>query len=285
MSKIGVSNGGMASVNVQITESVTLDSRIIASSYGSGHAHPAYQVGILEGGRSRAFYRGLHQTSADELIVFDSGEPHGGYVIGHEGWLRRTFLDIEPCALQRIGCAVTGRSVPAFHFPALGVADLFAPFASLFADLRQGVPKLEAEARTVDALLLLLERHADVRLRPRPIGQEPKAVREVRAYLEANLAENVSLEVLGEVTQMNWDYLRKAFRAHIGVPPHRYQVLLRLGRAKRLITNGAPLAQTAVAVGFADQAHLTRAFRRHLEMTPGSLRHKPSVQNVQDLGR
>ena len=288
MSKISVSNGGMTPVNVQITEGVTLDSRIIASGYGSGHAHPAYQVGILEGGRSRAFYRGSHQTSANELIIFDSGEPHAGHLIGHTGWLRRTFLDIEPCALQRIGGVVTGRSMPAFYFPALGVADLFAPFASLFADLRRGVPKLEAEARTVDALSLLLERHADVRLRPRPIGQEPKAVREVRAYLEANLAENVSLEVLGEVTQMNWDYLRKAFRRSVGVPPHRYQILLRLERAKHLISRGTPIAQAAVAVGFADQAHLTRAFKRQLEVTPSLVRKKPEgekleVQNIQDL--
>ena len=267
----------------QILAGVTLSSHVMPNGYGSGHAHPAYQVGILEGGRGHAFYRGAHQTLADELIIFDSGEPHGGRVIGDVGWLRRTFLDVEPFALRRIYGAAVNKAVPTFHFPTLNVPYLSETFTDLFTDIRGGVLALEAEARTVDALSLLLERHADIPLRPRAIGHEPRAVREVRAYLDAHLHKNVSLQELGEVTQMNWDYLRKAFRAHVGVPPHRYQVLLRLGRAKRLIASGTPLAQAAVAVGFADQAHLTRAFRKHLEMTPSSLRHKPSVQNVQDL--
>ena len=267
----------------QILTGVTLSSHVMPSGYGSGHAHPAYQIGTLEGGRGHAFYRGAHQTLADDLIIFDSGEPHGGRMIGDAGWLRRTFLDVEPFALRRISSAVADEPAEASHFPKLSAPDLSETFADLFAAIRGGVSTLEAQERTVDALSLLLERHADTSLRPRSVGQEPRSVREVRAYLEANLAENVSLETLGEVAGMNWDYLRKAFRAHVGVPPHRYQTLLRLERAKRLIAEGVPIAQAALAVGFADQAHLTRAYRRHLEVTPSLLNGKPEVQNVQDL--
>ena len=276
--------GGMA-LEMNVLDGVTLNSSALPSGYSAGHAHAAYQIGMLEGGRGHAFYRGAHQTLADELIVFDSGESHGGRMVGDAGWLRRTFLDVEPFALQRISSAVADKPVEASHFPKLSVPDLSQTFADLFAAIRGGVSELEVQERTVDALSLLLERHADTSLRPLSVGQEPGAVREARAYLEANLAENISLETLGEVTGMNWDYLRKAFRRHVGVPPHRYQVLLRLERAKYLISRGAPIAQAAVAVGFADQAHLTRAFRRYLEMTPSSLHHKPSVQNIQDLRR
>ena len=272
----------MENLKIQITRGLTLSSYILPSRYGAGHAHAAYQIGVLEGGRGHAFYRGAYQTVTDELIVFDSAEPHAGRMIGYTGWFRRTFLDVEPPALRRIGGAVADKPIEPY-LSKLSMPDLSQPFTDLFADVRRGVSALEAQARTVDALSLLLERHADVPLRPRPVGQEPRAVREVRAYLEAKLAENVSLETLGEVTQMNWDYLRKAFRAHVGVPPHRYQTLLRLERAKRLIAEGVPIAQAALAVGFADQAHLTRAYRRHLEVTPSLLNGKPEVQNVQDL--
>ncbi len=278
----------MVSTTIQLLEGMTLNSRIIPSSYGSGHAHAAYEIGMLAGGKARAFYRGAYQALQDELIVFDSGEPHAGYLIGEAGWLRRTFLYIEPCALRCVGSAVADKPISAFHFPKLGAPDLLKPFISLFTELQQGVSTLEAQAQTVDALSLLLERHADIDVRPRPIGHEPHAVREVKAYLAANLNKNVSLETLGSVTQMNWDYLRKAFRAHVGVPPHRYQTLLRLERAKVLILKGIPISQAALEVGFADQAHLTRAFRRYLEFTP-SLLNSPSpslnVQNVQDARR
>ena len=263
-----------------VAPGITLSSYLRPSGYSPGHAHAAYQIGLLEGGQGHAFYRGAQQTLADELIVFDSGEAHAGKLVGPTGWLRRTFLDVEPCALQRIAHVVTDQPVPTFHFPKLVAPDLLPRFAALFVDARRSMSGLEAEEKTVDALSCLLMRHADVRLRPRPAKQEPRAVRDARAYLEAHLTENISLATLGHVTQTNWDVLRRTFRRQVGVPPHRYQVLLRMERAKTLILSDMPIAQAAAAVGFADQAHLTRAFRQHLGVTPKAL--SSGRQNVQD---
>ena len=123
----------------QILAGVTLSSHVMPSGYGSGHAHPAYQIGNLEGGRGHTFCRGAHQTLVDELIVFDSDEPHGGRMIGDAGWLRRTFLDVEPFALQRISSAVADKPVEASHFSKLSVPDLLETFVDLFADIRGGL--------------------------------------------------------------------------------------------------------------------------------------------------
>jgi AraC-like DNA-binding protein len=46
---------------------------------------------------------------------------------------------------------------------------------------------------------------------------------------------------------------------------------VRVHRARDLILRGVALAETAAAVGFADQAHMSRAFRRTLGYTPGAL--------------
>lgn len=43
----------------------------------------------------------------------------------------------------------------------------------------------------------------------------------------------------------------------------------RLARARTLIKNGVPLAETAARAGFADQSHLTRQFKRAFGLTPG----------------
>jgi transcriptional regulator GlxA family with amidase domain len=59
------------------------------------------------------------------------------------------------------------------------------------------------------------------------------------------------------------------FREHVGVPPHRYQIGLRIDRAKTLLAGGTSIASAAAAVGFADQAHLSRHFRRHVGLPPG----------------
>ena len=64
-------------------------------------------------------------------------------------------------------------------------------------------------------------------------------------------------------------HLVRAFSAQFGIAPHRYLTGRRLDRARRLLLAGERPAAVAVRVGFHDQAHLTRHFRRLLGTTPG----------------
>ncbi|WP_448059345.1 helix-turn-helix domain-containing protein [Cellulomonas hominis] len=62
----------------------------------------------------------------------------------------------------------------------------------------------------------------------------------------------------------------RAFSQAYGIAPHRYVTGRRVDRARRLLLDGLSPAQTAVAVAFHVQAHLTRHFRRVLGTTPGA---------------
>ena len=62
----------------------------------------------------------------------------------------------------------------------------------------------------------------------------------------------------------------RAFSARFGLAPSAYQRQLRLRAARRLLGLGVPAAEAAAQVGFADQAHLTRWFRRVYGVTPGA---------------
>ncbi|MGC4874923.1 helix-turn-helix domain-containing protein [Micromonospora sp. DT43] len=67
--------------------------------------------------------------------------------------------------------------------------------------------------------------------------------------------------------------LSRSFQALVGVPLTRYRNRLRVGRALDRLADGAPsLAALAAELGFADQAHLTRTLRAHLDHPPGELR-------------
>jgi len=61
-----------------------------------------------------------------------------------------------------------------------------------------------------------------------------------------------------------------AFRGETGLPPHAYLNQLRVRLARRLLDRGVTPAEVAAAVGFADQAHLTRHFKRVVGVPPGS---------------
>ena len=88
-----------------------------------------------------------------------------------------------------------------------------------------------------------------------------------------------SLGQLATVVGVHRVTLARAFRDHYGTPVGAYARRLRLERARRLLARGdvAPAA-VAASTGFADQAHLTRAFRAAFGVTPGRLRVRPGLR-------
>jgi AraC-like DNA-binding protein len=102
----------------------------------------------------------------------------------------------------------------------------------------------------------------------------------VRDLLHERIVDPPSLaELAAEVGTGQFAVLR-AFRARFGMPPHAYLNQLRVRRACALLDAGTPAAQVAVAVGFADQSHLSRHFRRVVGVAPGRYQRK----NVQERG-
>jgi AraC-like DNA-binding protein len=92
---------------------------------------------------------------------------------------------------------------------------------------------------------------------------------QLRAFLDARLAEPVTLRSAAEQIGVGTTRLARAFTATFGIAPHRYVVGRRMEAARNRILEGQPLADVAAEVGFTDQAHLSRRFRQHLGTTPG----------------
>jgi AraC family transcriptional regulator len=69
-------------------------------------------------------------------------------------------------------------------------------------------------------------------------------------------------------------HMTRVFKRAMGVAPYQYLLQVRVTQARSLISaggDGRSLAEIATAVGFADQSHLTRHFKRILGITPGQL--------------
>ena len=82
----------------------------------------------------------------------------------------------------------------------------------------------------------------------------------------------MTLEQLSRLTGLSRYHLVRVFGESVGVPPHAYLRQVRVGRAKALLAAGCPVAEAAVATGFADQSHLHRWFKRLWGVTPGGYR-------------
>ncbi len=71
---------------------------------------------------------------------------------------------------------------------------------------------------------------------------------------------------------MSWFQLLRGFKHAVGVTPHAYLLQRRVRLTRRLLAAGRRPAGEAAEAGFADQGHLTRAFRRQLGVTPARYR-------------
>lgn len=103
-------------------------------------------------------------------------------------------------------------------------------------------------------------------------GLSPAARRRVAELIEARLEEGVSVEELAREAGLSPFHFHRAFKQTFGRPPHQHLLSLRLERARRLLeTPEASLAGIAHRLGFSDQSHFTRMFRKQFGVTPGAV--------------
>lgn len=168
---------------------------------------------------------------------------------------------------------VNGRAVAV---PQLEAGDeRSAPFHRLLDAVYAGVDRLSLEvavAEAISALMFIDDTHPDY----------SRPVRRALEYLRTHLDDPISLDELAAQANLDKFHLCRAFRAQVGIPPHKYQTHLRIARAKELLLRGIRSSDVAPLVGFYDQAQFSRHFRRLVGTTPA--RYGKSSQDFKYYG-
>ena len=90
-------------------------------------------------------------------------------------------------------------------------------------------------------------------------------------YIDAYLDRDLSVRELGTVVQMSPHYFSRLFKETTGTTPRQYIIRYRIERAKSLLQYGTlSIAEVAKEVGFVDQSHFHRHFKRLVGITPKS---------------
>jgi len=107
------------------------------------------------------------------------------------------------------------------------------------------------------------------------ISTQPRAVTQAVDFINDNYATDLSLSDIAAAAHLSPFHLSRIFKKATGVSPYQYLLQVRVNSARSLLAAGAgdrSLAEVAAAVGFADQSHLTRHFKRMVGVTPKQLR-------------
>lgn len=107
----------------------------------------------------------------------------------------------------------------------------------------------------------------------RPLAPGDRRLRRAVDYLEAHFRGPIDLMSLSEVAGLSPFHFSRSFAKVIGMAPHQYLQELRLQEARRRMGSAAgSLAGLAAELGFSDQSHLTRHFKRRFGLAPGAYR-------------
>ncbi|WP_128428058.1 helix-turn-helix domain-containing protein [Streptomyces cyaneus] len=238
------------------------------------HAHDEFTIGVCVGGSEIIDYRGARiRPAPGSIVVLAPGEMHTGGPAASGGYAYRALYATTPLLTD----GTVGTTVPHFREPLLDDPELATALRITHTELAACPDPLEAESRIPWLLTALARHHSTARPTSDTLPGAAHIAHAVRDRLADELTAPPSLTALACDLDLSRYQLLRAFRTAMGVPPYAWLAQYRVTRARGLLESGLRPAEVAALVGFADQAHLTRWFRRVLGVTPAAYRN--SVQD------
>ncbi|MFF3482296.1 AraC family transcriptional regulator [Streptomyces sp. NPDC002701] len=237
------------------------------------HAHDEFTIGVCVAGAEIIDYRGGRICPRPgSIVVLGPGEMHTGGPAATDGYAYRALY-------AEVSLLTEGTlSVPDFREPLLDDPELATALRRAHTELSVCPDPLETESRVPWLLTALARRHSSARPVRDTVPGAGRVARAVRDRLADELLAPPSLAALAADLGLSRYQLLRAFRTSMGIPPYAWLAQYRVNRARCLLESGHRPAEAAALVGFADQAHLTRWFRRVLGVTPAAYRN--SVQDA-----
>lgn len=244
-----------------------MSARFVQHSFAP-HSHDELMIGIIHAGvKSFRSGRSVQYAAPGNLSVVNPGDMHTGER-EHGRELLYAALYLPETALA----AITDRSREHCHVVGRAVIDDPEVWQWLSAAHRLALPggdATAAEEAMVVGISLLFERYGASR--PDPVDAAcPKSVERAMAFLHARACDNISLENAANASGVGLFHLIRLFQKHVGLTPYAYLTQIRIARSRQLLRRGAPVAQVALDVGYADQAHFSKRFKQLTGATPAS---------------
>jgi AraC-like DNA-binding protein len=230
--------------------------------------HENYVICPVDVADAEYRYRGkMFSLATRDFMLMEPGETHRNTAVRVPADFTAFFL--TPQLVAEAGRELECGPRPHFRVPKDNDPVLFEALRQFQISLENSHDVLDHQSRFAAWLQRMIEHYAEAPPKPYKVKSEDTALARVRTCLYERHAETVTLDEIATLSGLSRFHLLRVFSKRYGFPPHEYQLGVRITRARTLIRNGVSLAETASLVGFADQSHFTRHFKRILGVTPG----------------
>jgi len=239
--------------------------------YLARHTHDRACVAVmLEGSFDLAIGGRVHHCPPAAVATEPAGETHANS-IGDAG-ARVAVIQPDPDHSELLRPFARALDRPS-HRNHAGIAACAARLTSEL-DRPDDLAPLAAEAAVLEILVILGRLALDAERMP------PPWLLRAQELVHASFREPLRIGAVAREVGVHPSHLARAFRQHFRMPLGSYVRKLRLEWvAAELPGSEDSLASVALAAGFADQSHLTRAFKCHTGLTPQAYRRARSRSN------
>ena len=225
-------------------------------------------------GRFRRFFK-----ARGAICFYPSHQPFSGRVKVESGvFADALFVALNPVFVRRVaqGLELDSDRIELIEQRRSNDPTLYHIAMALRAGVQTGaaLDRMYGEALSTALAVHLLREYSAAVLGPKK--QDGRLPREklVRAieYIQDQLNADLTVSGIAQAVDLSPYHFTRLFKESTGQSPHQYVVDVRVRKAKELLTTGKfTISEVAYHVGFADQSHLTRHFKRVFGLPPKRL--------------
>ncbi len=233
------------------------------------HSHEEFSFGVIDAGTSLYINNDISYTiKAGDTVTINPGEVHSCNPKQGQWSYRMLFINSE--WIGQLQCDMLGHKLPNFQ-PFINHYETdpayFKDFDQLFKQLMNQTNVLKAETLLIE----FLERcfHADrLQHRSDKPSHDTHRLTKVKELICEQLEQQFSLDDLAEQAGLSRYHFLRCFKQQFGLSPHAFLLDKRIQKAKRLLQIGNSILDTSLALGFNDQSHFQRNFKKRVAVTP-----------------
>ncbi|MNO12467.1 HTH-type transcriptional activator Btr [compost metagenome] len=248
------------------------------------HRHEAYELYLFLGGNVNFYIENsCYHLERGDLLVINPEEMHRSFSLDESEYERIT-INLQKSYLHRLSTPATHLS-GCFDYRPKGKGNIVHLDEAQLKQFLQFTGELE-EALASDAYgtdikvncciaqILVLTNTIFHHASFFPTDIMPELVRNTMDYIEAHLAQDISLEQLAGIFHLNSTYISRQFKKHTGLTLRSYIVDRRIALAKSFLSEGLSITEACYQSGFSDYANFIRSFTKTAGISPGKFAKK-----------
>lgn len=236
----------------------------------SAHFHESYTIGLTNSGLMKAFSnKKLYDAYEYSVRVTNPYDVHGGEMQHCQ------FTNFYPTIelLTDIYEQIHGeKKSPFFEDHIIKDYTLYTKLYDFFHAVFTKADSMMIEIYLIDVLAYLIAHYASKSVIGIP--QQQGSINHSIEFIHDTIDTAISLDSLAQHSQLSKYYFIRQFKEQLGITPHHYILHTKVQKAKDLIMQGKSITEASLAMGFSDQSHFTRSFKRIHGYTPGILNNK-----------